>query len=114
MTARTGSTGEHSADTCTDLSVTPTLTVTATSAPGVPALRSSAGPGEARREQMEAAPAKPQGRLLVSTQLDAKDELEEVGCAGVTARGAFVTRAEAGPGGFTGRTRRVQRVRTPS
>ena len=30
---------------------------------------------------MEAAPAKakPQGRLLVSTQLDAKDELEEVG-----------------------------------
>ncbi|TMS01384.1 Integrator complex subunit 3 [Larimichthys crocea] len=30
---------------------------------------------------MEAAPAKPQGRLLVSTQLDAKDELEEV-CKG--------------------------------
>ncbi|CAF92690.1 unnamed protein product, partial [Tetraodon nigroviridis] len=46
-------------------------------------LPSSAGPGEARRVQMEPAPvkAKPQGRLLVSTQLDAKDELEEV-CKG--------------------------------
>lgn len=33
---------------------------------------------------MEPAPAKakPQGRLLVSTQLDAKDELEEVGSPG--------------------------------
>lgn len=33
---------------------------------------------------MEPAPAKakPQGRLLVSTQLDAKDELEEVGGPG--------------------------------
>lgn len=33
---------------------------------------------------MEPAPAKakPQGRLLVSTQLDAKDELEEVGGLG--------------------------------
>lgn len=33
---------------------------------------------------MEPAPvkAKPQGRLLVSTPLDAKDELEEVGRAG--------------------------------
>lgn len=48
--------------------------------PGVWVLHSSAGPGEARRVQMEPAPvkAKPQGRLLVSTQLDAKDELEEV------------------------------------
>lgn len=48
---------------------------------GVPVLHSSTGPGEARREQMEPAPvkAKPQGRLLLSTQLDAKDELEEVG-----------------------------------
>lgn len=48
--------------------------------PGAWVLKSSAGPGEARRVQMEPAPvkAKPQGRLLVSTQLDAKDELEEV------------------------------------
>lgn len=39
------------------------------------------GPDEARREVMEPSPAKgkPQGRLLVSTTLDAKDELEEVG-----------------------------------
>lgn len=36
---------------------------------------------------METVPgkAKPQGRLVVSTQLDAKDELEEVGCPGITA-----------------------------
>lgn len=52
--------------------------------PGEPVLRGSVGPREARREQMEPAPAKakPQGRLLVSTQLDAKDELEEVGRPG--------------------------------
>ncbi|KAI3359049.1 hypothetical protein L3Q82_015418 [Scortum barcoo] len=38
------------------------------------------GPGEARPDLMEPAPAKakPQGRILLSTQLDAKDELEEV------------------------------------
>lgn len=37
--------------------------------------------GAARREEMEPSPAKgkAQGRLLVSTSLDAKDELEEVG-----------------------------------
>lgn len=37
--------------------------------------------GTARREEMESSPAKgkAQGRLLVSTSLDAKDELEEVG-----------------------------------
>lgn len=48
---------------------------------GLPGLLSSEGPGKALREQMELAPAKakPQGRLLVSTPLDAKDELEEVG-----------------------------------
>ncbi len=36
--------------------------------------------GAARREEMEPSPAKgkAQGRLLVSTSLDAKDELEEV------------------------------------
>lgn len=42
---------------------------------------------------MEPAPAKakPQGRLLVSTPLDAKDELEEVGRPGLTAPGADIT-----------------------
>lgn len=47
---------------------------------------------------MEPAPAKakPQGRLLVSTQLDAKDELEEVGWPGLTAHKPRVTRDEAG------------------
>lgn len=37
--------------------------------------------GAARREEMEPSPAKgkAQGRILVSTSLDAKDELEEVG-----------------------------------